>query len=61
MEGQFFDEKRLAGMLCVSLPAVRRWRYMNTGPKFVKFGSAVRYSATDVTAWIASRPTGGGK
>ena len=59
--GQFFNEKAVAQYLSVSLPAVRRWRYENRGPKFVKFGSSVRYAVSDVEAWIASRPTGGGR
>jgi predicted DNA-binding transcriptional regulator AlpA len=55
------DEKRLAERLAVSLAALRRWRYCGVGPKFTKFGSAVRYAVSDVEAWIASRPTGGGR
>jgi predicted DNA-binding transcriptional regulator AlpA len=58
--GSFMDEKRLAELLAVSLAALRRWRYTGVGPKFSKFGSAVRYSLSDVEQWIASRPTGGG-
>jgi hypothetical protein len=55
------DEKWVAELLCVSLAALRRWRYSGVGPKFSKFGSAVRYSVADVEAWIASRPTGGAR
>jgi predicted DNA-binding transcriptional regulator AlpA len=59
--GPFIDEKWLAAKLSISLAALRRWRYAGVGPKFSKFGSAVRYSLSDVEAWIASRPTGGGR
>lgn len=59
--GRFMDEKGLAQLLAVSLAALRRWRYAGVGPKFSKFGTAVRYSMSDVEAWIASRPTGGGR
>jgi len=58
---RFMDEKRLAELLQMSLAGIRRWRYAGVGPKFSKFGSAVRYAAADVEAWINSRPTGGGK
>ena len=58
---RFMDEKTLAELLAVSLAALRRWRYAGVGPKFSKFGTAFRYSLTDVEAWIASRPTGGGQ
>lgn len=61
MGGPFLDEKRLAEQLAVSLAALRRWRYAGVGPKFTKFGSAVRYAVSDVEAWIDSRPTGGGQ
>jgi predicted DNA-binding transcriptional regulator AlpA len=57
----FMDEKRLAELVQMSLAAIRRWRYAGEGPKFSKFGSAVRYSLSDVEAWIATRPTGGGR
>ena len=59
--GPFIGEKAVAERLSVSLPAVRRWRYESRGPRFVKFGSAVRYAISDLEAWISSRPTGGGK
>jgi predicted DNA-binding transcriptional regulator AlpA len=58
--GPFMDEKSLAELLRMSLAGIRRWRYAGVGPKFSKFGSAVRYSLSDVEQWIASRPTGGG-
>jgi predicted DNA-binding transcriptional regulator AlpA len=59
--GTFIDEKRLAAKLSLSLAALRRWRYTGFGPKFSKFGASVRYAVSDVEAWIAARPTGGGK
>ena len=59
--GPFMREKALAQLLGMSLPGIRRWRYFGTGPKFVKFGSSVRYSASDVSSWIAAQPTGGGR
>lgn len=50
------DVKRITGL---SLASVRRWRLLNQGPKYLKIGAAVRYRPEDVTAWLASRPTGG--
>ena len=55
------DEKAVADRFGMSLAAIRRWRYEDRGPKFVKLGSAVRYDVRDVEAWVASRPTGGGR
>jgi len=46
-------------MLGISIASLRRWRLLRKGPKYVKVGAAVRYLPVDLTAWIASRPTGG--
>jgi len=55
---RFVDEKTVAESLQMSLAAIRRWRYQGTGPKFRKFGASVRYSITDLEAWIGSCQTG---
>lgn len=53
------DVARITGM---SLASVRRWRILQThGPKYLKIGAAVRYRPEDMEAWLASRPTGGGR
>ena len=51
-----YDVARVTGL---SVASVRRWRFLKQGPKYLKIGSAVRYRPEDVTAWLASRPTGG--
>jgi predicted DNA-binding transcriptional regulator AlpA len=51
------DVARITGL---SVASVRRWRLHRQGPKYLKIGSAVRYTHEDVAAWLASRPTGGG-
>lgn len=53
------NEGQVAQMLGISVASLRRWRLLRKGPKYVKIGSAVRYPADDVNAWIATRPTGG--
>jgi predicted DNA-binding transcriptional regulator AlpA len=50
------DVARITGL---SVASVRRWRLLRLGPQYLKIGSAVRYRPEDVTAWLASRPTGG--
>ena len=52
------DVARLTGM---SVASVRRWRLIGQGPKYLKIGSAVRYRPEDISAWIESRPRGGGQ
>jgi len=52
------DVARITGL---SVASVRRWRLFKRGPKYLKLGSAVRYRAEDVSAWLETRPTGGGE
>jgi predicted DNA-binding transcriptional regulator AlpA len=51
------DVARITGM---SVASVRRWRLLRQGPKYLKIGASVRYKPEDISAWLASRPTGGG-
>ena len=51
------DVARITGL---SVASVRRWRLLRQGPKYLKIGAAVRYRAEDITAWLESRPSGGG-
>ena len=53
-----YDVARITGL---SVASVRRWRLLRKGPKYLKIGAAVRYKTEDISAWIASRPTGGGQ
>ena len=52
------DVARITGL---SVASVRRWRLLRMGPKYIKIGAAVRYRPEDVSVWLESRPTGGGK
>lgn len=51
------DVARITGL---SVASVRRWRLLRQGPKYLKIGAAVRYKAEDISAWLESRPSGGG-
>jgi hypothetical protein len=53
-------ETEVSKQLRVSLAALRKWRVMRRGPRFVKIGSLVRYRPGDVEDWLASLPVGGG-
>lgn len=53
------NEHNVARITGLSVASVRRWRLLRQGPKYLKIGSAVRYRREDITAWLASRPTGG--
>jgi len=51
------DVARITGL---SVASVRRWRLFGQGPTYLKLGAAVRYKPEDISAWLESRPTGGG-
>jgi len=50
----------VATFVGVPEPTLAQWRYLRTGPAFIKVGKHVRYRATDVEAWLSAhtvRPT----
>jgi predicted DNA-binding transcriptional regulator AlpA len=47
-------ETEAASLLGVEPATLTRWRYIRTGPKYKKIGSLVRYSRSDLEAYIAS-------
>jgi predicted DNA-binding transcriptional regulator AlpA len=55
------NEYAVADLLGVSVATISRWRLLRQGPKYLKIGSSVRYKAEDLSAWLESRPTGGGQ
>ena len=55
------NERQVAKITGMSPASVRRWRRLNQGPKWHRVGlAAIRYKHEDVSAWLESRPTGGG-
>jgi len=56
---ELLNEHDVARITGLSVASVRRWRLLRLGPKYLKIGSAVRYRPEHITAWLASRPTGG--
>lgn len=57
---QFLSEREVSDITGLSVKTLQRWRLLNMGPPYRKFGGAVRYNAADVSNWIASTPVGGG-
>ena len=45
-------EKQVAHNLGLSVATLRAWRLRGGGPRFVRFGRAVRYLVTDVERYI---------
>jgi predicted DNA-binding transcriptional regulator AlpA len=54
------NEYQVAEMLGVSVATVRRWRLLKLGPRYLKLGALCKYRIEDVSAWLESRPSGGG-
>jgi len=54
------NEHDVAHITGLSVASVRRWRLFRQGPKYLKIGAAVRYKPEDISAWLESRPSGGG-
>ncbi len=54
------NEHQVAHLIGLSVASVRRWRLLRQGPTYIKIGAAVRYKPADVSAWLDSRPIGGG-
>lgn len=47
--------KALAEELDVTVKSLEKWRWLGTGPRFVKIGRYVRYRREDVDAWLNGR------
>ena len=48
------DEHELAARLSISVLTIRGWRRTGKGPRFRKYGAAVRYAVADVEAFEAA-------
>ena len=53
------SERELAAICGLSMAAIRRWRLLGKGPRYIKVGAAVRYRLDDVNNWLETRPSGG--
>lgn len=53
------SERELAAICGLSMAAIRRWRLLGKGPRYIKVGAAVRYRLDDVNNWLETRPGGG--
>lgn len=45
-------EREVADQLGLSVATLRAWRHRGTGPRFVRFGRAVRYLPHDVDDFV---------
>lgn len=55
-------ETEAAEILGLKVKTLRGWRLLGRGPRFVKVGGwAVRYALSDLAAFVAAQPAGGGE
>ena len=55
-----FTPEQLAAKLQLEKETLNDWRWKKKGPKYIKFGSRVRYKASDVAEWMDSLEVSGG-
>lgn len=51
--GDLLNPAQLAELLDVPIGTLANWRYLGSGPPYVKVGAHVRYLRIDVDAWLA--------
>jgi hypothetical protein len=55
MTDQLAEPRQVADHLGIPLRTLGQWRYLGTGPKFLKVGRHVRYRWVDVEKWLAAQ------
>ncbi|MGI8960002.1 MAG: helix-turn-helix transcriptional regulator [Bryobacteraceae bacterium] len=54
------NEKQAAACTGLSVSSLRRRRWLDMEPRYIKLGGAVRYKPEDIQAWIDAQPVRGG-
>lgn len=52
MKHDFLTEKEAAEVLNVAPKTLSRWRWLGKGPKYHKFGGAVRYMSRELEHYV---------
>lgn len=53
MASELLKPAELAALLGTTVAVLANWRYMGTGPSFIKMGAkAVRYRRSDIESWL---------
>ncbi|WP_425990610.1 helix-turn-helix transcriptional regulator [Brevundimonas sp. TWP2-3-2] len=50
----YLRENEAAEMLCLSKRTLQKWRWLQTGPRYTRMGSAIRYLKSDLESFAAS-------
>lgn len=54
-QGRWLAEQEVADVLGLNVKTLRAWRLYQKGPRYAKFGRAVRYLESDIRGWAAAR------
>ena len=52
MEKDFLNTRQAAELIGLKANTLEIWRLRGTGPKYIKFGRAVRYRLTDLESYV---------
>lgn len=55
MPEELAEPDEVAQYLGVPDGTLRQWRYLGTGPKYIKVGRHIRYRWSDVAVWLDSQ------
>jgi predicted DNA-binding transcriptional regulator AlpA len=58
-DDSFKTDHEVARFLGLSVRTLQNWRFVNRGPRYIKFGKSVRYRQEDILTFLASMPGGG--
>lgn len=52
---ELMSTQDLADALSIPPRTAEQWRYLGTGPRYVRVGRHVRYRRADVDAWLSAQ------
>ncbi len=52
---RLLNEKEVAELFSIKVVTLRRWRWLGTGPRFLKIGGAVRYDPQVLKNYLSDR------
>lgn len=55
MTNPLLTTEEVADLIKIAEVTLRKWRLNGLGPRFTRCGASIRYSRTDLDAWILSR------
>ena len=59
LSAELLTTAQVAEILTLKPQTLAKWRMDGSGPSYIRLGTAVRYKATDIQAYIEQRPVSG--